>query len=440
MTVEYLVRFCISLFDLGVFWHYMLTFRKRKYVPEPACACTLILLAAVWAQFDVEKNPYFNLMVLVAVLTLVTLFFEGTAGSRAASVAMFTGTGIVREPVGMLLLYALHYKAGKSSLYLHYPVMALCAFIRGNIIFLLCRLMRRKELNLLKLPKEIVAVLVLVFAASVVNCCFVTILSMETDSVKSKFMCISIIGSIVLTYYFMLYMIERISFLVKKQQEDEVYMEEMRYKEIYYAEAEKRNMYVHKIKHNLENRLLGLYHLVEAGDTGTLLEQISAFGREIGQIDTDCYSVNPSVDTVLRFKLGTAKSEGIKVDTQIHIPQKMQIEYGDIGVLYGNLLDNAIEACRKVPEAERFISVENKYMSGRLLLVITNSKENGKNKHLKTTKKDTYTHGYGIASVRRVVEKYNGTVQFTDNGAAFEVSLMMYGIDAAGNEKGDVPQ
>ncbi len=79
MTVEYLVRFCISLFDLGVFWHYMLTFRKRKYVPEPACACTLILLAAVWAQFDVEKNPYFNLMVLVAVLTLVTLFFEGTA-------------------------------------------------------------------------------------------------------------------------------------------------------------------------------------------------------------------------------------------------------------------------------------------------------------------------------------------------------------------------
>ncbi len=340
----------------------------------------------------------------------------------------------------MLLLYALHYKAGKSSLYLHYPVMALCAFIRGNIIFLLCRLMRRKELNLLKLPKEIVAVLVLVFAASVVNCCFVTILSMETDSVKSKFMCISIIGSIVLTYYFMLYMIERISFLVKKQQEDEVYMEEMRYKEIYYAEAEKRNMYVHKIKHDLENRLLGLYHLVEAGDTGTLLEQISAFGREIGQIDTDCYSVNPSVDTVLRFKLGTAKSEGIKVDTQIHIPQKMQIEYGDIGVLYGNLLDNAIEACRKVPEAERFISVENKYVSGRLLLVITNSKENGKNKHLKTTKKDTYTHGYGIASVRRVVEKYNGTVRFTDNGTAFEVSLMMYGIDAAGNEKGDAPQ
>lgn len=58
---------------------------------------------------------YFNLLVLVAVLTLVTLFFEGKAGSKAVSVVIFTGTGIVLEPVGMLLLYALHYTEGESS-------------------------------------------------------------------------------------------------------------------------------------------------------------------------------------------------------------------------------------------------------------------------------------------------------------------------------------
>lgn len=240
----------------------------------------------------------------------MTLLFEGKAESRAASVAMFTGTGIVLKPVGMILLYALHYTARESSIYLYYLVPALCAFIRGNVIFLLCRLMRRKELNLLKLPKEIVVVLVLVFISSVVNCCFITILSMETDSIKSKFMCISIIVSIVLTYYFMLYMIERISFLIRKQQEDEIYMEEMRYKESYYAEAEKRNAYVNRLKHDLENRLLGLHHLIAAGDTETLLEQIAVLGRELRQLDDDSYSVNPSVDTILRFKLGRAKSEG----------------------------------------------------------------------------------------------------------------------------------
>lgn len=149
-----------------------------------------------------------------------------------------------------------------------------------------------------------------------------------------------------ITVSLMLYMIERISFLVRKQQEDKVYIEEMRYKEMYYAEAEKCNAYVNRLKHDLEKRLLGLHHLIAAGDTETLLEQIVALGRELRQLDEDSYSANPSVDTILRFKLGRAKSEGIKVDTQIHIPKRMQAEYGDIGVLYGNLLDNAIEACQ----------------------------------------------------------------------------------------------
>ena len=97
--------------------------------------------------------------------------------------------------------------------------------------------------------------------------------------------------------------------------------------------------------------------------------------------------------------------------------------------VYGNLLDNAIEACRKVPEGKRFIRLENKYQSGKLLLVITNSKTMEKNENLKTTKKDSYSHGRGILSVQRVADKYNGTAGFTDKGEVFEASVMLYGIE-----------
>ena len=64
-----------------------------------------------------------------------------------------------------------------------------------------------------------------------------------------------------------------------------------------------------------------------------------------------------------------------------------------------------------------------------LLLIITNSKTGKKNKSLKTTKKDNIRHGHGVQSVRKVVEKYNGTVSFTDKGDIFEVSAMLYGIE-----------
>lgn len=436
MTMEYPVQFCISLFDLGVFWHYLRTFRKRKNIREPACAGLLLLLAAVWAWTDVGGKPYLNLLVLVAVLSLVTLFFEGNVGAKAVSVITFVGTGIIAEPVGMLLLYGTGYVPGRDSIYIYYFVAAVCAFVRGNVIFLICRFMARKELDLLKLPKEIVGVIVLVFALSVMNCCFITILFVETDSEKNKFMCISIICVIILSYYFMLYITGRLDFLARKQHEDELYMEEMHYKEVYYAEAEKRGEYVQNLKHDLKNKLFALHHLIAEGDTGALMEQIGELCSGLEQIDADSYSANPPVDTVLRVKLGMAKSEGIKVDAQVHIPKQLGMEHGDVGVLYGNLLDNAVEACRKIPEDERFIRVASRYLSGNLLLVVTNSKEGKKNGRLVTTKKDDCGHGRGITSVRRVVEKYNGIVRFMDNGTTFEASVMLYGIDPGKEDSG----
>lgn len=261
------------------------------------------------------------------------------------------------------------------------------------------------------------------------NCCFVILLSLEAGSEKSLLMCASIVISIVLTDYFMLYMMERFNYLVQKQYEDAMYREEMHYKDIYYEEAEKQNKEVQKLKHDMKHKLHELYHLLENSDGHELSEKIGAMCIEFEQIDEKQYSDNPIVDSVLRIKFGRAKARGIKVETSIRIPKQMQLDHGDIGVLYGNLVDNAVEACSKVPEGQRFVKIENKYQSGILLLVITNSKTGKKNKSLKTTKKDNIRHGHGVQSVRKVVEKYNGTVSFTDKGDIFEVSAMLYGIE-----------
>ena len=203
----------------------------------------------------------------------------------------------------------------------------------------------------------------------------------------------------------------------------------MHYKDIYYEEAEKQNKEVQKLKHDMKHKLHELYHLLENSDGHELSEKIGAMCIEFEQIDEKQYSDNPIVDSVLRIKFGRAKARGIKVETSIRIPKQMQLDHGDIGVLYGNLVDNAVEACSKVPEGQRFVKIENKYQSGILLLVITNSKTGKKNKSLKTTKKDNIRHGHGVQSVRKVIEKYNGTVSFTDKGDIFEVSAMLYGIE-----------
>lgn len=107
----------------------------------------------------------------------------------------------------------------------------------------------------------------------------------------------------------------------------------------------------------------------------------------------------------------------------------MQLDYGDIGVLYGNLLDNAIEACRKLEQEKRFLKLDNKYVEGKLMLIIRNSKVPDKNEALETTKRERDMHGRGISSVCKVVDAYNGVIDFEDYGEEFEVSVMLYGIE-----------
>ena len=88
----------------------------------------------------------------------------------------------------------------------------------------------------------------------VLNCCFVILLSLEAGGEKSLLMCASIVISIILTDYFMLYMMERFNYLVQKQYEDAMYREEMHYKDIYYEEAEKQNKEVQKLKHDMKHK------------------------------------------------------------------------------------------------------------------------------------------------------------------------------------------
>ena len=236
--------------------------------------------------------------------------------------------GMLFEPVALLLLHAMNFHVGES--YKYYFVMVICSFVRGNVMYILSKLISKKGMQIANFPKEILGVLVMVFTFTVLNCCFVILLSLEAGSEKSLLMCASIVISIVLTDYFMLYMMERFNYLVQKQYEDAMYREEMHYKDIYYEEAEKQNKEVQKLKHDMKHKLHELYHLVENSDGQELSEKIGAMCMEFEQIDEKQYSDNPIVDSVLRIKFGRAKARGIKVETSIRIPKQMQLDHGDM--------------------------------------------------------------------------------------------------------------
>ena len=96
------------------------------------------------------------------------------------------------------------------------------------------------------------------------------------------------------------------------------------------------------------------------------------------------YSANPVLNSILKIKASKAKEDEMEFKVQTFVPKQMSIESGDMGVLYGNLLDNALEACSRIEGGRRFVDLETKYQDGKLLIVMKNSKQKEKNPALQT--------------------------------------------------------
>ena len=136
----------------------------------------------------------------------------------------------------------------------------------------------------------------------------------------------------------------------------------------------------------------------------------------------------PSIDSIVNFKLQTAKQEGIKVNISSSIPPDLNFSSFDSTVILGNLLDNALLAVPSVSE-DGFIDLTLHYSRGMLIIKVSNPFNNEVNivdGRVITSKADKKNHGFGLRSVKEIVEKYNGTVDIKTDNNVFVVTAILY--------------
>ena len=100
-------------------------------------------------------------------------------------------------------------------------------------------------------------------------------------------------------------------------------------------------------------------------------------------------------------------------------------EFLDISTVFGNAIDNAIEASEKLPEDERLITVRADRVRDMLIIVVENNASPGNRLTEGTTKKDRFVHGFGIPNIRKAVEKYGGQCSFLQEGRACRLKIMI---------------
>ncbi len=155
-------------------------------------------------------------------------------------------------------------------------------------------------------------------------------------------------------------------------------------------------------------------------DLKSYVEEIAASYDSVRTVQTG----NFLADSIISYSLGKLSSErNFKFQMDGYFPEQFFMEDVDFCVLLSNLLENAREALEKVM-GMRLIQMEVKRFREKLYLIVSNSVPEGKIDFNCTSKTDAVHHGYGIQNVRRVVEKYNGTVQWKQEQGMAVVTII----------------
>lgn len=146
--------------------------------------------------------------------------------------------------------------------------------------------------------------------------------------------------------------------------------------------------------------------------------------------DTGIDTSNKALDVILTEKSLICQSRHIQLTCPVNGGLLSFMAEQDIYSLFGNALDNAIEACEKIEDpARRLIDVSTRAQGQMVCIQVRNcfdgTASEAEDGSFATTKTDGGLHGYGTKSLRLIAERYDGTCTFEADNGIFRVLILL---------------
>lgn len=194
----------------------------------------------------------------------------------------------------------------------------------------------------------------------------------------------------------------------------------------HYEQVEKTDNELRKFRHNYKNMKIGLMSLLNNKDTDGAKKYV-ADCDELLDIDYTLYQTgNSIINAILSDKAMKVKDKGITIKFTGLIPQT-KISNTDLCIIFGNILDNAIEAVEKVDDnIAKEINIDVYKKKDYLFITVTNPTKTEvaiKDNKIVTSKDDKSNHGLGLSSVEETLKKYDGHLDLDCNNNKFTTSF-----------------
>lgn len=229
-----------------------------------------------------------------------------------------------------------------------------------------------------------------------------------------------ILGSVLSVVFILVFLcLKNQIYLREKGMEDKMKIAQLERQYAYYQDKQRDEEKIRSLYHDMKNHLLLLQKQQGQGNvqlTESLLSQISDY-------ESYYHTGNDFLDVIIRDKAQKAQDNGIDFKCAIQFSEGAFIQPLDISTIFGNALDNAIEASIGLPQEERLITVKSGRVQDSLVIVFENRFCNSGAS--KTSKSDAFLHGFGIPNIRRAIGKYAGECTIHDNNGKFIMKIII---------------
>lgn len=236
-------------------------------------------------------------------------------------------------------------------------------------------------------------------------------------------------GILICTAFTLFYLIDKTEIIDEESQKSAMASRLLTMQKNYYKNMEKSQSQVASMRHDLKNHLLCISSLLQ-------LEKYEDARSYIDELCADALRLSVAVDMghqlisiLLNNARETAAQEDIHFHANVMVPKDLPIDNVDLCVILSNLLDNAMEACCRIPEGtRRFADVEILYKKSFLFLKLSNSYDGTcivHDERYESVKKDRRFSGIGLSNVRATIEKYNGEMKISHDDSVFTVTVML---------------
>jgi sensor histidine kinase YesM len=403
LILTYIEATCCS-----IFFHTFLSEKEKKpWIKQ----IIIILFAISTTQTSVLFSNHFIIRSLI-INGFCVLFMKFLYISRTIQAAFFAVCyhGILLTIDGCLLIIVPYLAGDRMDKIAQNPVYVTVLAVLCKVILFVCialiykRFSKEREFNLLKENEWLFFMIFPTFSIAVILLFF-------TDLVNSEKTMLIVSFGMLIENIILFYLIKNFIYRTKQKNESLLMQEKMNNQLRIYQNMDANYKEQLTKTHEFKNQLLCIQELIKTNENEKTLEYIGGLSQAI-DTHMNFYNVDhPVINAIVNQKYHQAKKDGITIIMSLSRLSSVKMPEVDLVVLLSNLLDNAIEASRKVDEDKRYIWFRFVQDEEKTMITVKNPVLN----HIKiastilpTTKESQWEHGIGMKNINSIVEKYGG--------------------------------